>query len=69
MEEAEILQEMYMKLYKHVHTLQYNFYDLAKEADEILLRTSHMYQLHLRHSTSSKEEAEKQFEKLFRHFF
>ena len=67
MEEAEILQEMYMQLHRHLHTLQSTFYNLAKEADEILTNTSSTYLLHLRHTTS-KEEAEKQFSKLFRGF-
>ena len=68
MEEAEILQEMYMQLHRHLENLQHTFHNLSKEADEILINTSNMYLLHLRHSASSKEEAEKQFSKLFRGF-
>ena len=68
MEEAEILREMYMQLHRHLESLQRTFHNLSKEADEILINTSSMYLLHLRHSASSKEEAEKQFSKLFRGF-
>ena len=61
----EPFKEMYISLYKDFQALQFQFYKLADEADESLLKTSNMYRKYLEQHTRSKEEFDTKFADLY----